>query len=319
MISHGCLAATRTFRERFKRVYPVYSQNIAWREKERPMAQAVENLATEAHRPNADPEAIEATLNYILADGTEIFTETGAPGANDRRSGGKPDPRRVTLHNGRQRDFTLERDGFHFVRHNTRVADFYDEAEVGRIYYPEMEALVKAESGAVRVVVFDHTLRTADDAAREARKIREVVPRVHNDYTEWSGPQRVRDLLPDEADDLLRRRFAIIQVWRPIRYPVETFPLAICDARTLSPDNLVISERRYPDRVGQTYAITYSPDHVWIWFPHMHREEALVFKTYESLEDGRARWTAHTAFNDPTAEPDARPRESIEIRMLAFF
>jgi hypothetical protein len=283
------------------------------------MAQEVESLATQAHKLDAEPEAIEATLNYIVADGTKIFTETGAPGANDRRSGGRPDPRRVTLHNGRHRDFTLERDGFHFVRHDTKVADFFDEAEVRRIYYPEMEALVKAESGATRVVVFDHTLRTADDAAREARKIREVVPRVHNDYTQWSGPQRVRDLLPDEADDLLRRRFAIVQVWRPIRYPVETFPLAICDARSLSPENLVISERRYPDRVGQTYAITYSPDHAWYWFPRMRREEALVFKTYESLNDGRARWTAHTAFHDPTAAPDARPRESIEIRTLAFF
>ncbi len=284
------------------------------------MAQPIESLIIQADKPDAEPEAIEATLDYIVDDGTKVFTETGAPGANDRRSGGKPDPRRVTLRNGRRREFMLERNGFRFVRHDTEVADFFDEAELRRVYYPEMEALVKAQSGAMRVVVFDHTLRTADDAAREARKIREVVSRVHNDYTEWSGPQRVRDLLPDEADDLLRRRrFAIIQVWRPIRYPVETFPLAICDARTLSPENLVVSERRYPDRVGQTYAITYSPDQVWYWFPHMRCEEALVFKTYESLEDGRARWTAHTAFHDPTAMPGARPRESIEIRALAFF
>ncbi len=283
------------------------------------MAQTVESLATRARDPDGEPQAIEATLNYIVDDGSRIFTETGAPGANDRRSGGKPDPRRVTLRNGRHLDFTLERDGFHFIRHDTKVIDFVDEADVRRTYYPEMEALVKAESGAARVVVFDHTLRTADDAAREARKIREVVSRVHNDYTEWSGPERVRDLLPEGADDLLRRRFAIIQVWRPIRYPVETFPLAICNARTLSPANLVVSERRYPNRIGQTYAITYSPDHVWYWFPRMRREEALVFKTYESLDDGRARWTAHTAFHDPTSAPDARPRESIEIRTLAFF
>jgi hypothetical protein len=287
--------------------------------KEWAMVQAVESVSTKARRFDAEPEAIEATLNYIVDDGSKIFTETGAPGANDRRTGGKPDPRRVTLHNGRHRDFALERDGFHFVRHDTKVTDFFDEAEIQRVYYPEVEALIKAESGATRVVVFDHTLRTADDAEREARKIREVVPRVHNDYTEWSGPQRVRDLLPDEANDLLQRRFSIIQVWRPIRYPVETFPLAICDARTLSPDNLVISERRYPNRIGQTYAITYDPSHVWYWFPQMRRDEALVFKTYESLKDGRARWTAHTAFVDPTAAPDARPRESIEIRALAFF
>jgi len=264
--------------------------------------------------------AIKATLNYFVNDGTKIFTEASGSGASDKRSG-TIDGRQVLVHNGRAHNgaFELERNGFRFVHHDTKVADFFDENEVRRVYYPEMEALVKAQSGATRVVVFDHTLRTADDAAREARKIREVVSRVHNDYTEWSGPQRVRDLLPDEADDLLRRRFAIIQVWRPIRYPVETFPLAICDALTLSPENLVVSERRYPDRIGQTYAITYSPDHVWYWFPHMRREEALVFKTYESLEDGRARWTAHTAFHDPTAMPGARPRESIEIRALAFF
>jgi hypothetical protein len=267
------------------------------------------------------PDTIEATLNYIVDDGTKVFTITAGAGGQDVRSGGTADPRRVTMHNGRPeaKDFVLERDGFRFVRHDTKVADFYDDAEIHRLYYPEMEALIKAESGASRVVVFDHTLRTADDELRESKKIREVVRRVHNDYTEWSGPQRVCDLLPDEADELLKRRFAIIQVWRPIRHPVETFPLAICDARSLSPDNLVISERRYPDRIGQTYAITYNPAQKWYWFPRMRREEALVFKVYDSLNDGRARWTAHTAFDDPTTPPHARPRESIEIRTLAFF
>ena len=81
----------------------------------------------------------------------------------------------------------------------------------------------------------------------------------------------------------------------------------------------MISERRYPNRIGQTYAITYNPAHRWYWFPLMRRDEALVFKVYDSLQDGRARWTAHTAFEDPTASPHARPRESIEIRTLAFY
>jgi len=268
-----------------------------------------------------EPSTIEAVLNYIVDDGAPVFTIVAAPGGSDTRSGGTPDPRRVIIHDGRPqaRDFLLERNGFRFVRHDTKVADFYDESEIKRAYYPEMEALIKAESGAKRVVVFDHTLRTADDEMRAQRKIREVVPRVHNDYTEWSGPQRVRDLLPDEADELLRRRFAIVQVWRPIRHPVESFPLAICDARTVSPDDLVISERRYPNRVGQTYAITYNPAHKWYVFPRMRREEAIVFKVFDSIKDGRARWTAHTAFDDPTSPPNARPRESIEIRTLAFF
>src|SRR3954468_13652817 len=267
------------------------------------------------------PAAIEATLNYIVNNGEKNFTYTGEPGSNDKQTRGTRDPHKVTIRNGRAFTdrFPLEPDRFHFVRHDTQVADFFNEEEVRQVYYQEMEALVKAESGASRVVVFDHTLRTADDDERASRKLREPVSRVHNDYTEWSAPQRVRDLLPQEADDLLMRRFAIVQVWRPIRNPVETFPLAICDARSLSPDDLVISERRYPNRIGQTYAITYNPAHQWYWFPQMRREEALVFKGYDSLKDGRARWTAHTAFDDPSAPPHARPRESIEIRTLAFF
>ena len=269
-------------------------------------------------RPETIPQ-IEATLNYLIDTGDKIVTEAGPGGTADMR-GGKLDPRRVVIRNGRLHgDFALDREGFRFVRHDTRVADFYKEDDVRRVYYPEMEALVKKESGASRVVVFDHTLRTDDDAIREARKIREVVPRVHNDYTEWSAPQRVRDLLPDEAEALLKRRFAIVQVWRPIKHPVESFPLALCDARTISTDDLIVSERRYQQRVGQTYAITYNPNHKWFWFPRMRREEAFVFKVFDSLKDRCSRWTAHTAFDDPTSPPNARPRESIEIRTLAFF
>jgi hypothetical protein len=266
-------------------------------------------------------DAIEASVNYLRDTGEMPFTFTGGPGSTEIRSGGTPDPRQVTIHNGRRiaDQLVLDRNGFRFVGHPTAMRDFFDEEEVRRVYYAEMEALIKAETGAARVVVFDHTLRTADDELREARKIREVVRRVHNDYTEWSGPQRVRDLLPDEAEALLRRRFAIVQVWRPIRHPVETFPLALCDARSMSPKDFIISERRYPNRVGQTYAVTYNPDHRWYWFPRMWRDEALVFKVFDSERDGRARWTAHTAFDDPTAPPNARPRESIEIRTLAFF
>ena len=267
------------------------------------------------------PLTIEPTVNYIVNDGAEVFTYTGGPGSTEVKSGGNPDPHKVVLHNGRPHigAFKLDTNGFRFVRHDTKMENFFDEAEIKRVYYPEVEALVKAESGAKRVVVFDHTLRTADDALREQRKIREVVRRAHNDYTEWSGPQRVRDILPNEAADLLKRRFAIIQVWRPIRHPVETHPLAIADARSVSPDDFVISERRYPDRVGQTYAIACNPAHKWFWFPRQARNEALVFKVYDSAKDGRARWTAHTAFDDPTTPANARPRESIEIRTLAFF
>lgn len=267
------------------------------------------------------PQTIEATLNYIANDGTKLYTYTGGPGSTEVRSQGTIDPHRMTMHNARPHfgTFDLERDGFRYVDHPTAMKDFFDADEISQVYYPEMVELVKRESGARRVVVFDHTLRTADKSDQEARKIREAVHRAHNDYTEWSGPQRVRDVLPDEADDLLKQRFAIIQVWRPIRHPVETDPLAIADARTVSFDDFVISERRYPNRIGQTYVVTHNPKHKWYWLPRMRRDEALVFKVYDSDASGRARWTAHTAFADPTSPPNARPRESIEIRTLAFF
>jgi len=276
---------------------------------------------SQAAELDVEPDTIEATLNYIVDDGSKVFTIVAAPGGSDTRSGGTPDPHRVAIHNGRPlaERFALERNGFRFVRHDTKVKDFYDEDEIARVYYPEMVELIKAESGAKRVVVFDHTLRTADSEMRESKKIRDVVSRVHNDYTEWSAPQRVRDILPDEAEELLQRRFAIIQTWRPIRHPVETNPLAMADAQTLAPDDMIVSERRAPGRIGQTYAIRYNPAHKWYWFPRMRREEAYVFKVFDSMKDGRARWTAHTAFEDPTTPPNARPRESIEIRTMAFF
>jgi hypothetical protein len=239
----------------------------------------------------------------------------------DQRRKGKYQEYRISVYDGRAiaDRLSLEREGFIFVEHPTKVRDFYDEEEVRSIYYPETEQLVKARSGAKRVLVFDHTLRSADSATRETKQISGPVRNAHNDYTEWSGPQRVRDLLQDEADELLKRRFAVIQTWRPIRNPVEREPLAIADARSIGTKELIPSSRVYPDRVGEVYHCTFSPEHRWYYFPKMQRHEAMVFKCFDSMKDGRARWTAHCAFDDPAAPPDAPPRESIEMRTLAFF
>jgi hypothetical protein len=268
------------------------------------------------------PETLTAELNYYVDTGEMPVSLVAGPGGIDTRvGGGTGEPHRVTLRNGRLhlKEFAIERNGFVFVSHPTQVRDFYDDAEVRRVYYPEMEALIKREAGAKRVVVFDHTLRTQDQAQRETMQVRDVVRRVHNDYTEFSARKRVRDIMDDEAEELLKHRFAIVQTWRPIRLPVESWPLAIADSRTLDEKSMVVTERRYQDRVGQTMAITWDPDHRWYWFPHMRRDEALVFKVFDSMTDGRSRWTAHTAFDDPTSPPNARFRESIEIRTLAFF
>ena len=231
------------------------------------------------------PATIDANLIYLARGADKLVTYVAAPGGKDERTGGGSETHPVVIHNGRPLagGFVFEREGFRFVPHHTQVADFFDDAAVRRVYYPECEALIKEVSGAKRVVVFDHTLRTASDEQRETQKIRDVVRRVHNDYTEWSGPQRVRDVMGAEAEELLRGRFAIIQVWRPINNPVESHPLAICDAQTVRPETLVVNERRYQGRTGQTYGITYDPGQRWYWFPRMRPDEALVFKVYESL------------------------------------
>ena len=227
----------------------------------------------------------------------------------------------MRIHDGRPLigQFVLDQNGFVLVDHATAVADFFDPDQLQTVYYPEVERLVQAVSGASRVVVFDHTLRTGDLEERETRKIREPVLWAHNDYTEWSGPQRVREILPYEAQGLLQHRFAIIQVWRAIHQPIQSNPLALVDARSVATSDLLPAERRYPNRVGETYQLSYNPGHRWFYFPQMRRDEALVFKVYESQQDGRARFTPHTSFVDPTTPVDAPPRQSIEVRTFAFF
>ena len=264
---------------------------------------------------------ITAELHYTIDTGVKPVNETFGPNNIRRRVTGEHEVHPMTIRDGRPHvgEFDLDLTGFEFVEHKTRVKDFFDLDELKRVYYPEAEALIKRVSGASRVVVFDHTLRSGDEAEREAKLVREPVLNVHNDYTEWSGPQRVRDLLPAEAEELLEKRFAIIQVWRAINQPIQSNPLAIADARSLAPRDLIRAERRYPNRVGETYRVSYNPDHRWFYFPLMRRDEALVFKVFDSAKDGRARFTAHSSFEDPTTPPGAPARQSIEARTLAFF
>ena len=265
---------------------------------------------------------VEAMLNYLVDTGETPESYGGVSQTEaDQKRKGKYEVHKMTVTNGRPfiGKFSLEREGFVFVDHETKVKNFYDEDEVRSVYSAETEQLVKEYSGARRVLVFDHTLRSADSAMREEKQISGPVRNAHNDYTEWSGPQRVRDLLPVEAEELLKRRFAVVQTWRPINRPVQREHLAIADARSIGTTELIPSARVYPDRRGEVYHSTFNPAHRWYYFPNMQRNEAIVFKTFDSARDGRARWTAHCAFDDPTSPPDAPPRESIEMRTLAFF
>jgi len=269
----------------------------------------------------ASGEDIEAQLHYAVDTGEKLVNQTMEPGNMDRQVTGTYHDHNVKIHNGRPlRDsFDLDVHGFVFVDHPTTVPDFYVPENVSGIYYPEAEKLLLETTGARRVHIFDHTLRHGNEDDRKARLVREPVRRVHNDYTEWSGPQRVRDLLPDEAETLLQRRHGIVQIWRATNTPIETDPLCIADARSLDFADMLVAERRYPDRIGQTYRIMHNPKHEFFWFPRMTRDEAIVFKVFDSATDGRARWTAHTAFSNPLAPANAAPRESIELRALVFW
>jgi hypothetical protein len=262
---------------------------------------------------------MQASIPYTVATGEKLVNETFGPNNIHRKTSGTADLHPVEILDGRGKSFSLDDNGFTFVKHKTAVLDFLDKAELANIYYPEVAALIKRVAGAKRVHVFDHTLRSGNEAEREAKLLREPVLSAHNDYTDWSGPNRVKELMGTEADELLARRFAIIQVWRASNQPIQSNPLAIADAKSVEPDDLLIAERRYPHRVGQTYRLKYSPRHRWFYFPQMRRDEALVFKVYDSEKDGRARFTPHTSFDDPATPPGAPPRQSIEARALVFF
>lgn len=269
-----------------------------------------------------DLDYVEAPLNYLAADSGTPFVYTAAPPPGMPQRGGRFEPQTVAIRDGRslQRRLSLDREGFVLVRQPTAVVDFYDDAEVRRTYYPEIEAFLREATGAAKVVIFDHTVRNTAPEQQAARRVREPAASVHNDYTDKSAPQRVRDLLdPNEAEARLKRRYVELNAWRPIAGPVQAWPLALCDAASVDRRDLVASERRYPDRVGEIYVVTYNANHRWYYFPRMQRDELLLIKCFDSATDGRARLAVHTAFEDPTTPADAPPRESIEIRAFAFF
>jgi hypothetical protein len=265
---------------------------------------------------------VETTLNYLV-DRTEkpvAYMYTPPPDTPPRT--GRYGPYPVSIYDGRGilPQISLDTYGFQLTHHDTKVVNFYDEDEVRAVYYPEVERLLKEVTGAVKVLVFDHNVRCQPMSQRGENGAREPVKSAHNDYTLRSGPQRVRDLLDaDEAEERLRHRFAEINVWRPIRGPVEEAPLAVCDARSMVLEDFVAMDLKYRDRTGEVYSVAFNSSHRWFYFPHMQKNEALLLKCYDSMTDGRARFTAHTAFDDPTSPSDAPARESIEARTLVFF
>jgi hypothetical protein len=265
---------------------------------------------------------VEALLNYIVESGEKPVYYAFEPPPGVPRQTGQFAPQFVAIQNGRAlaQELSLDKQGFELVNHESVVRDFYDREEVQRVYYPEVERLLRNATGVSKVVIFDHQVRCLPMAQRGERGAREYGKVVHNDYTAKSGPRRVRDHLPPaEAEEALNHRFAEVNVWRPIRGPIESSPLAVCDASSIASEDFVPSDLIYPDKIGETYRFKHNPNHRWFYFPNMEQNEAILLKCYDSKEDGRARFTAHTAFEDPTSAPDAAARESIEVRALIFW
>ncbi len=268
---------------------------------------------------NETAASVRAPLNYLASMSEAPYTYAYEAPVGTLATNRKTVAQVVPIHDARPiaEKLTLDREGFAFVREPSAVKDFYDDDEVRRVYYPECERILKHATGGSRVVVFDHIVRNSARAGKNGIKL--PAKGVHNDYTIKSGPQRVRDFFPEDAEALLKHRFAIINVWRPVRGPVRESPLAVCDAESIRENDFVASALIYPHRRGEILSVNYNPNHRWFYIPAMHPDEAWLLKCFDSATDGRARYTAHTGFDDPTSAPDAPPRESIETRAFVFF
>ncbi len=268
---------------------------------------------------------VRAPLTFIVPQDTKPCFHSSA------LTGGLPkvffetEDRTVTIRDMRPivDSLSLDRQGFELRRHETAVDDLYDDEVVDRVYDREIEALLEASTGADRVVVFDHT-RRSDAATGAANRdgSRGPASRVHVDYTVTSGPVRARDVLgAEEVDRVLGSGGRIVQVnvWRPITGPVQRAPLALADAGSIGTEELIATDQVFPDRVGEIYQLAYASGQRWYWAPRMERGEVLLIKGWDSLDDGQAMFTPHSAFPMPDQSPHAPPRESIETRTYLIF
>jgi len=267
--------------------------------------------------------AVEGRLGFTRRSAERQFTYAyDPPPAGQPRTNIVLDETAVWIADARAAPerFRVDANGFELIDHRTAVRDFWDEAQTLALGHPEAAEIVKAATGASRVVVFDHTLRRRQSGAQDRSQgvPRQPATRVHVDQTILSGPQRVRDLMGDQAEALLKRRAAIINVWRPIARPAVDWPLAVADAASVDPADLIPSELRFQHRTGEIYGVAHSPGQRWWSVREQRPDEALLIKCWDS-DETVARFAPHGAFQDPTTSPDAPPRESIEFRTIAFF
>ena len=258
---------------------------------------------------------VRTTMKYVVRGEKSTFH------AGEREKSYWPvDERRVTVHDVRPiaEQLSFERNGFVLVDESTDVTEFTDPDELAR-YQRQTEALVQRLTKADKVVSFGPMIRTN---ASGAHGHNQPAHGAHVDYGARTVADFTRDLLPaDEAERRLQGRHMLINVWRPI-VMVESAPLAVCDASTVKREDLFDSEvvgglGSFERRSLWGFNLAYDPAHRWYWVPHMQPWEALVFKLYDSDPEA-TQFTAHSAFEDPNTPPDAAPRQSVEVRTIAY-
>jgi hypothetical protein len=263
---------------------------------------------------------VRSSLYYAAADAQPLYHYAYAPHGGARETNIEFVEHQVGIRDVRQLPQAprLDVEGASLLNHRTSIRSFYDADELRRVGYPETAELVKSMTGAAEVVVFDHNLRRGGDqkASSGAADVKRPVFHIHTDFSAGSAPARAAAVLGKPL--ALGRRLAAINVWRPLAEPLRDCPLALCDASSVEARDLRETDLLYPDRTGQIYYVTFSAAHRWYYASDMRTDEAWMFKNYDSAIDGRARFTPHTAFVDPT-HPRVAARESVEFRAFAFF
>lgn len=260
---------------------------------------------------------VTSTLNFFQdpADGSKPFNyvEQQPEGQPQRNFGIFEQEVQMNDLRGHEKEYYLDKDAFQVVSGvSSQEKEFTDDDHIKRVYYPEVEQLLLDNVGAHKVTLFDHTIRRSNPDAPRA-----PVTRVHVDQTARSTEWRVRLHNPEEAEELLKGRFRIINVWRPLNGPVQAHPLGFASAESVEDDDLVPVEHRYPHRTGETAGVRYNKGQQYYYLSGMKNDESLFLKCYDS-KDGVGQRVPHTAFIDPRTPEGARGRESIEVRALVY-
>jgi len=273
---------------------------------------------------NHTPIDTTATLRYLkTTEGlSEIIPSVAGEEAPQQQATYLDVP--VTVFDGREKTpaFSLDQEGFTLEAQTTAVNDFFDDDQIKKIWEDEVKTLLLQKTGARHIEIFDHTRRAASKSLRQSKNVREPAGNIHGDYTALSGVQRLLDYYhdqPDTAVSRLRNRFSIVNVWRSTAGAIESAPLTLCDATTVSPSDLVAVKRRGKDRLGEIQLALPNEAHKWYYFPKMSMNEVLLIKTYDSDASLPTRSAIHSAFADPATPAEAAPRESIETRCFVFY